>query len=191
MDRQRRRLQRLVHRRRRLRVLLHVLDLYAMLTGMRSHLNIRSAGPADYDMIVAVMDEWWERPVHTILPRLFLDHFCDTSFLAEDVDGLAGFLIGFASPGRGGESYVHAAAVSPRHRRDGVGQALYERFFKASRIAGRPVVRAVTSPFNDQSIAFHRRLGFSVGDPVSDYDGPGLERVVFRIDLNDPDAPSR
>ncbi len=158
---------------------------------MRSQIDIRRPTPADFEPIIAVMDEWWERPVNSILPRLFLDHFCDTSLVAEDIDGLAGFLIGFASPARVAESYVHAVAVSPRHRETGLGREFYRRFFESSTLAGRHVVHAVTSPFNDRSIAFHRRLGFDVSGPVPDYDGPGLARVVFQIDLQGDGTPSR
>jgi hypothetical protein len=53
-------------------------------------------------------------------------------------------------------------------------------------------VRAVTSPVNTGSVAFHRRMGFrledgdaEVGDvPVATgYDGPGQDRVRFVKDL--------
>lgn len=159
---------------------------------VRSEIDIRQPSPADFDLIAAVMDEWWGRSVHSILPRLFLDHFCDTSLLAQDIsEELAGFLIGFGSSVRDEESYVHAVAVSPRHRGDGLGRELYRRFFEASTGRGRPVVRAVTSPFNERSIAFHRRVGFCVSDPVPDYDGPGLDRVVFRINLHGPRPADR
>jgi len=158
---------------------------------MRTLPDIRRPVPSDFEVINTVMDEWWGRPVRSILSRLFLDHFCDTSLLAEDAGGPAGFLIGFASPARVEESYVHAVAVSPRHRREGLGRELYQRFFESSRVAGRPVVRAVTSPSNERSIAFHRRLGFCVSEPVPDYDGPGLGRVVFRIDLGRDGSPDR
>ena len=47
------------------------------------------------------------------------------------------------------------------------------------------VVRAVTAPVNETSIAFHRRIGFAVSDPVPGHDGPGQDRVVFRIDLGE------
>jgi L-amino acid N-acyltransferase YncA len=81
--------------------------------------------------------------------------------------------------------------VAPRGER-GLGAALYERFFADSRAHGRSVVRAITSPVNKGSHAFHTRMGFVTepgpkefeGLPVQpDYDGPGLDRLSFRKDL--------
>jgi L-amino acid N-acyltransferase YncA len=69
--------------------------------------------------------------------------------------------------------------VDPRERGAGLGRALYAAFFDAMRALGRTEVHAVTSPINLGSIAFHRSLGFSVSDPVADYDGAGADRVVF------------
>lgn len=45
--------------------------------------TIRPAEPSDYDRIVAVIDDWWGRPVRAVLPRLFLDHFAGTSLVAK------------------------------------------------------------------------------------------------------------
>jgi len=45
------------------------------------------------------------------------------------------------------------------------------------------VVSAITSPANTASIAFHRAMGFEVRGPVPDYDGPGLDRIVFERGL--------
>lgn len=65
---------------------------------------IRSARPADYDAIAAVVDDWWGRPVLPSLPRLFLDHFHRTSLVAEATHGLNAFLVGpvpdYDGPGR-------------------------------------------------------------------------------------------
>lgn len=141
-------------------------------------MDIRTATPADYDRIVDVMDAWWGRPVRKILPRLFLNHFWHTSFVAEDGDVLHGFLVGFLSGADPRAAYVHAVAVAPEHRRTALAATLYRRFFDLAAAGGHTVVNAVTSPFNDTSIAFHTALGFSVSEPVVDYDGPGLDRVV-------------
>jgi ribosomal protein S18 acetylase RimI-like enzyme len=143
--------------------------------------TIRPAVPEDYDRIAAVVDEWWGRPLRQALPRLFLDHFHDTSFVAEDGE-LCGFIVGFLSPAQPEEAYVHFVGVHPARRGSGLGRELYERFFALSRDAGRSRVRAVTSPVNQASIAFHRRLGFDARE-VAGWDGPGSAKVVFELRL--------
>jgi ribosomal protein S18 acetylase RimI-like enzyme len=169
---------------------------------------IRPAEPPDYDRIVAVMDDWWGRPVRAVLPRLFLDHFSPTSLIAEDLDAaadpgaasgpdavkrpgaaseagaLAGFLVGFMSPSLPREAYIHFIGVSPRHRRGGLARRLYGRFFQLARSDGRSIVRAITSPQNAVSVAFHSSLGFTVTGPVRDYHGPGADRILFELDLD-------
>ncbi|MGW8380380.1 GNAT family N-acetyltransferase [Streptomyces sp. ODS28] len=149
---------------------------------------IRSARPGDYEAILAVADGWWGRPVSALLNRLYLDHFCGTSLIAEEPDeegdgALAGFVIGFLSPARPELAYIHFTGVAPARRRDGLARELYERFFALAREAGRTEVKAITSPSNTGSIAFHTAIGFSVSEPVPDYDGPGQDRVVFHREL--------
>jgi ribosomal protein S18 acetylase RimI-like enzyme len=140
---------------------------------------IRPAEPADYAPVVAVIDDWWGgRRMAPALPKLFFVHFRDTSFVAEDDGGaLAGFLCGLRSQTFPDEAYVHFVGVDPAHRGSGLGRMLYERFFAAVR--PRSVVRAVTSPVNTGSIAFHRSLGFEVERVDEDYDGRGEPRVLF------------
>ena len=150
---------------------------------MTSDLTLRTATPADYDAIAAVIDDWWDRPVRRLLPRLFLDHFHGTSAIAEAGDDLAGFLIGFLSPSLPDAAYIHFVGVHPDHRRGGLARVLYERFFAMAAADGRTVVRAVTSPANARSIAFHAALGFTVSDPVPGYDGPGDVKVRFERSL--------
>ncbi|WP_017615319.1 GNAT family N-acetyltransferase [Nocardiopsis salina] len=144
-----------------------------------SDVHVRAARPEDHARIIAVCDAWWGRPVAHILPRLFLDHFHRTSLVAEGEGVLAGFLVGFHSPSEPGTVYVHFAGVDPGHRGSGLAHGLYRRFFDAARAEGRTLVRAVTSPANEGSIAFHRRIGFTVTGPHTDHDGPGVDRMVF------------
>jgi ribosomal protein S18 acetylase RimI-like enzyme len=143
------------------------------------NITLRTATAADYDQIAAVIDGWWGRPVAALLPRLFLDHFHQTSTIAAAGDELAGFLIGFLSPSRPDAAYIHFVGVSPAYRGQGLARVLYERFFTLAAADGRTVVSAVTSPANAASIAFHAALGFTVSDPVPGYDGPGDRKVHF------------
>lgn len=146
--------------------------------------TVRTARPGDYEAIIAVVDDWWGRPASRDLTRVFLDHFHATSLVAEEPDGaLAGFVVGFLSPSQPGYAYIHFAGISPRLRGSGLARDLYERFFAQARAEGRTAVKAITSPVNSRSIAFHKALGFTASEAVPDYDGPGLDRVVFHREL--------
>jgi ribosomal protein S18 acetylase RimI-like enzyme len=159
-------------------------------------IRLRRPVEADHARLSAVIDEWWGgRKLHPLLPRLWFQHFAGTSWIAEDDRGrLAGFIVGFISPDRLDEAFVHMIGTSPNHRRQGLGRTLYERFFED--LAGRGVrrVTVVTWPGNRASVDFHRALGFSAdtgpgtqnlyGTPAyPDYDAEGDDRVVFSRDL--------
>ena len=143
-------------------------------------LVIRAATPDDYEPIVAVVSDWWGRDVVPGLPRLFLQHFCSTSLVAEDKGTLLGFLIGFLSPSQPDDAYIHYVGVHPSHRHRGLSRCLYDRFLHEASKAGRTTVRAITAPSNAGSIAFHRRMGFEVVGPIPNYNGPGRDMVTFR-----------
>ncbi len=143
--------------------------------------QIRHAHPSDYGRVIQHANAWWGgREMAPMLPKLFFLHFEGTSFVAEDDEGkLVAFLIGFLSQSDEKEAYIHFVGVAPEHRGSGVGRALYERFCSEVAGRGRSVVRCVTSPVNEGSIAFHESLGFTVDRIAKDYDGPGEDRVLF------------
>jgi ribosomal protein S18 acetylase RimI-like enzyme len=115
-----------------------------------------------------------------VLPKLFFIHFEGTSFVAEGHDGeLLGFVCGFLSQTADDEAYIHFVGVTPEDRGEGLGRALYQRFFEEVQANGRSVVRCVTSPVNRGSVEFHEALGFESERVVPDYDGPGEDRVLL------------
>ncbi|MFH8370370.1 GNAT family N-acetyltransferase [Streptomyces sp. NPDC018031] len=152
--------------------------MFGELDAHRGH-SVRTARPEDFDTVVAVIDDWWGRPASRDLTRLFLGHFHATSLIAERDGRLTGFVIGFLSPSQPDEAYIHFTGVAPDARGSGLGRRLYGLFFAMARAHGRTLVKAVTSPQNARSIAFHQALGFTASDPVPGYDGPSLDRVVF------------
>lgn len=144
-------------------------------------MEIRHAEPADHARVAGVIDDWWGgRRMRDMLPRLFFTHFRDTSFVADDGAGLAGFLCGFLSQTYPDQAYVHFVGVAPERRKSGLASELYERFFEAARSARRTSVHCVTSPGNTGSLAFHRRIGFEIEAEVEGYDGSGEIRVLLR-----------
>lgn len=162
-----------------------------------SRTELRQAREQDYPAIAAGLQSWWTQPGFgaagarervALVPRLWLQHFAGTSLVAEQQGRFVGFLIGFLSPDRPEEGYIHFVGVAPNARRTSVGRHLYERFFETCRRADRRCVRCVTSPENTLSIAFHKAMGFEVEPGTegtgpllakADYDGPSVHRVAF------------
>ncbi|MHA6620929.1 GNAT family N-acetyltransferase [Pseudonocardia sp. DLS-67] len=161
----------------------------------------RPARTGDHGAIVERVQSWWgdsrtpeeARELSLLLPRLFLQHFARTSLVVEDPSGIRAFLVGFHSADVPDEAYIHFVGVDPRLRGTGTGRELYTTFFAQAAAAGRRTVRAITSPSNTGSIAFHRAMGFEVepGDREvgglavhGDHDGPGQHRVCFRRRLD-------
>ena len=163
---------------------------------MTAELSFRRPTEADYPGIASVVDEWWAgRRIHDLLPRLWFQHFCGTSWVAETAGGrLAGFLVGFLSQDHPEIAYCHMIATDPNLRGRGVGRALYERFFADVRSRGATRAVAITWPGNRGSVAFHTAVGFAVSDgpgtqrlygtpAYPDYDYGTEERVVFSREL--------
>lgn len=156
-------------------------------------MRIRNVITEDYYYIAPVINDWWGgRQMMDMLPKLFFDHFNDTSFIAEKDGEYIGFLIGFLSQSKPTEAYIHFVGVHPEFRSARIGKKLYEPFFKEMQLRGITRVRAVTSPINQTSISFHTKMGFMIetGDKVvddlsvySNYDGIGQDRVLFLKDL--------
>jgi ribosomal protein S18 acetylase RimI-like enzyme len=149
-------------------------------------LTYRPPTELDFLDVVVALDKWWDDSQAAartqraaLVPRLFFQHFTDTSFVVVDQDRLVGFLIGFLSQSHDDEAYIHFVGIDPGYRGRGLGADLYERFFAIARWHRRRTVRAITSASNVGSQAFHRRMGFSVSDPIANYDGRGATHVTF------------
>lgn len=155
---------------------------------------------ADHSRIAPVLNAWWGgRDMAALLPRLFFQLFTGTSLVVETEDGdLAAFVVALVSQDDPQTGYIHFVGVSPALRGTGLGRELYERTFEALRDKGCRRVKAVTSPVNSGSIAFHGEMGFRQTPPPGalapasdtagplvwpDYDAKGEPRVVFVRDL--------
>ncbi|MFP7754795.1 GNAT family N-acetyltransferase [Thermodesulfobacteriota bacterium B35] len=148
-------------------------------------LKIRNANPADHQKIIGVLKDWWGgRDLTWMLPKLFFIHFNNTSFVIEKRDELIAFLIGFLSPAKPIEGYIHFAGVHPDYRGIGIGEYLYNHFFKICKENSRNIIRACTSPVNKGSIEFHKKIGFSISTGNAEIDG-----IQVTLDYNNPDDP--
>ncbi len=156
-----------------------------MRTNFSNVFTTRNCTPSDHPRIISVMNDWWAgRDLSHMLPRVFLEHFCDTSFVIEKENSLIAFLVGFLSQYRIEESYIHFAGVHPQFRGIGIGAFLYDRFSESCLKNGRSIIKSCTSPVNKGSINFHKRMGFQVVNGNSETDG-----VQVTLDYNRPNDP--
>ncbi len=126
---------------------------------------------------------WSDRDLPRYLHHpMFFCEFADTAFIARHQAGeIAGYLLGFVAPT--GDGYIHFVAVRDDARSLGLGRRLYERFAAAAADRGATALKAITSPENEGSIAFHRRMGFTDITLAPDYQGSGRSRVIMRRSL--------
>lgn len=162
-----------------------------MKDALNDGLSLRFSKPSDHKRIISVLKPWWGgRDLTWMLPKLFLVHFCNTSFIVEKEGELVAFLIGFLSPSNAYEGYIHFAGVHPEFRVKGIGRYLYDKFFDICRKNNRRIIKACTSPVNKGSIKFHEKIGFKIlkgdteieGVPVTlYYNKPNDPKVLFEI----------
>jgi len=126
-------------------------------------LNIRHPTESDHARVTNVMTGWWGgRDLTALLPRLYFQHFADTSFIVERDGELIAFLVGFMSQSQPHVAYIHFVGVHPDHRKHGLAKYMYERFFTLARSRGACEVHCITASVNTTSIAFHKKMGFEV-----------------------------
>lgn len=166
------------------------------LRGSKGQVSIHPLSRPDYLKVCQVADAWYGDSVSYLLHPIYAEHFSETSFVAKIEGRLVGFLLGFISQDRPEVAYAHMIATDPEVRRQGIGRNLYQRFFEAAIERGCLMAMAITVPYNQDSISFHSRLGFTLreegatwenGYPViKDYAGPGIDCLVFERSLADP-----
>jgi GNAT superfamily N-acetyltransferase len=148
----------------------------------------------DFLDILADLEDFWgsasERARRVHHP-MFVHEFGDTAWVVREDGRVIAYLFAFWSQTEP-TGYIHLVAVRRDHQGRGIGRWLYEQFEARARARGCSKLKALTAPVNTESIAFHRRLGFTLlGEPneedvpvVSDYLGPGEPRVVFEKHLD-------
>ncbi|HWM37724.1 MAG TPA: GNAT family N-acetyltransferase [Streptomyces sp.] len=111
---------------------------------------VRHPVEEDHPRLQVALTDWWgglggetgAMQRRLLVPRLFLQHFRDTSFVVESDDGaLRAFLVGFLSQSEPETAYIHFVGVCPQRRRTGLGSRLYRDFFELARGRGRSRVR--------------------------------------------------
>jgi GNAT superfamily N-acetyltransferase len=151
-------------------------------------MEITRCTKTDYDQIVAQVEDFWgsDRTLGLHHP-MFLYEFGNSALVIKDAERVAAYLFGFLSQMEP-TAYVHLVGVRVAYRRQGLARRLYDSFAAFAKARGCKEIKAITTPGNQDSIAFHRACGMElIGKPnrdgipvVENYAGPGQDRVVFR-----------
>ena len=140
----------------------------------------------DFEQILLNLDGFWEHDRTFALHHpTVIREFGDSAFVIKDVDKVSAYLFGFLSQTEP-VGYVHLLAVRRGYRRQGFAAQLYEHFTIFAISHSCKYLKAITSPVNTLSIAFHKSIGmnpigedYGAGTVIKNYAGPGKDRVVF------------
>ena len=153
---------------------------------------IRPITVPEYAAVRDDIEDFWDSDRTAAMHQtMFLHEFGDSCLVAKEGDETVGYMVAFASQSsRAG--YIHLVGVRRAWRGKGVARALYDHFAAWARERGCTSLKAITSPANEGSVAFHRALGFGfTGEEIEgealpmvrDFGGPGVHRVVFHKPL--------
>lgn len=149
--------------------------------------GISTCTPQDYDQILDELSDFWDgRQVRHLHHPMLIHEFGNSAFVVRDGTAVAAYLFGLISQVEP-VGYVHLIAVRALARRRRLGERLFGHFVEFARQQGCRHLKAITTPSNAGSIAFHKSLGMEMlgeanadGVPVvQDYAGRGEPRVVF------------
>jgi ribosomal protein S18 acetylase RimI-like enzyme len=141
----------------------------------------------DYNQILDELREFWDaRETRHLHHPMLIYEFGNSAFVIREGATVSAYLFGFVSQ-MGPVAYMHVIAVRTSARRQRLGQKLFEHFIEFARGCGCTHAKAITTPSNLGSIAFHKSLGMQLlGEPnadgipiIQDYAGLNEPRVVF------------
>ncbi len=154
---------------------------------MNKPIEISVCTQQDYNQILDELSEFWDGRDTRHLHHPFLIHeFGNSAFVIRDGLRIDAYLFSFVSQTEP-VGYVHTVAVRASARRQHLARHLFDHFVQFARLHGCRHVKAITTPSNSGSIAFHKSLGMKLlGEPntdgmpiMPDYAGRGASRVVF------------
>jgi GNAT superfamily N-acetyltransferase len=149
--------------------------------------EISTCTQQDYNQILDELRDFWDsRETRHLHHPMLIKEFGNSAFVIRNGATVVAYLFGFASQTEP-VGYVHLIAVRASARRQRLGQKLFGHFVEFARQHGCRYAKAITTPTNFGSIAFHKSLGMRLlGEPntdgipiVQDYAGLNEPRVIF------------
>ena len=155
-------------------------------------MEVTSCTKQDFDQILTEFKEFWDNDRALALHHpTMINEFGNSAFVIREGHKVIAYLFGFLSQ-TSPVGYVQLLSVRQSNRKQGLARRLYDHFTGFALAHGCTSLKAITSPVNTLSIAFHKSIGMMPtgedhidGIPViKDYSGPGRDRVVFMKDIS-------
>ncbi|MBI2042057.1 MAG: GNAT family N-acetyltransferase [Candidatus Nealsonbacteria bacterium] len=114
-------------------------------------------------------------------PQNEFEKYAEGSFVAEDKDKIAGFVIGKIS---GDQGTLKLVAVNPAYRGKGVGKKLMDRIFKYFTKNGAREIIARSRLHNEAGCSFLKSFGFEIVKTIKNYylNGEDAYLMVKKLD---------
>ena len=152
--------------------------LYSLLLAMEQ-MEIRNIKESDLLDVYNLGCQIFGDIAHSsLVVRQIYDLVSPFMFVAVD-----GALLGYSTGGidaTEGYGHIMSLAVDPNARGRGVGAALTEAVEKSLIEKSVTTLQLVVSPENDAAIGLYEKLGYNRIQIVSDYFGPGADRLMMR-----------
>ncbi|MEN8907381.1 MAG: GNAT family N-acetyltransferase [Clostridiales bacterium] len=126
---------------------------------------------------------------------LYTRLFSNTCLGAKDGENLIGALLSFCDQTKSNtELYIQDIAVSPQNQGHGVGESLLKEIIHRTKFVGITKIWLTSEAENDKAIQLWLKYGFEnkkadyIKDDLwvtRDLKGPGRDRIVYSLDLND------
>lgn len=122
-------------------------------------------------------DPWTEDSLRGMTDSEYYTIIC-----AMDADSICGYIIASSVAG---ESEILRIAVSPEHRRRGIGAALLDRFIKERALAGDSEFFLEVRASNEPAISLYASHGFEIcGTRKNYYKSPTEDATLMRLTLS-------
>jgi len=145
----------------------------------------------DFKQVRAEIIDFWgtDRTLY-IHQRLLVRKFGESAYVIKEGDKVIAYLVGFIDDKRN-IGWVHLIGVRISHHKKGIGRYLYNHFIEYARQKGCKKIKALTIPENEESIAFHKKIGMKfLGVPndkgipvIKNHHDSGQDRVEMEIDI--------
>lgn len=154
-------------------------------------MEIEKCTVSDYHQILENIIHFWgsDRTLHVHHP-MFIHEFGNTAYVIKENNKIIAYLFGFLSQ-TSPTAYVHLVGVHKEHQNKGLGSKLYKHFINYAKQNGCNMLKAITTPTNQLSINFHKKIGMTLLgnknsegiEVIQNYSRQGQDRVVFAMEI--------